>query len=126
MFKNELYVTEICLSDFLKLNISLRRFIMGRTTDKHKYEIIKVDANELVNSYEDVHNIVLVTFKDGKEENGDLQFVKYYTQGIQNYVIYPDCDVVYRKRNNMTFMFENGERFILPMALIDKIYLIHM
>ena len=126
MFKNELYVTEICVSDFLKLGVPLHRFIMNRTTDKHKYETAEVDSRGLIESYEGVHNVVLITFKNDKEENGDLQFIKYYTQGVQNYLVYPDCNGVYKKRNNYAFTFDNGEKFWLPMNIINRVYLIHM
>ena len=131
MFKKDLYITEISLSDFVQLHIPLRKLTMERENEEvHKYTTIEEDAKSLIDKNiefykgEGFKNVLLVTFKDDVDDG--LQFIKYYTSCIQSYVIYPDCAGAYKKRNYMTFKFTNGEYFQLSIDIINKIYLIHI
>ena len=68
-------------------------------------------------------------FKGAGDTDGDthdeFNYIKYYTDGVQNYVVYPGCEGVYRKRGNMTFVFDS-ESFYLPMNTIKNVYLVHL
>lgn len=120
MFKNDLYVTEISKEDFDKLGVSASKGVMSRDGDVHEHTNIEIDMSKYI---EDVigtcTNVVVILFKEPT-------YVKYYMNAVQDYIIYPDCDGVYKNRDRYTFAFINGESFVLNESEIAKIYLIRM